>query len=51
MRLDGNLDEWQGATWMDIRPAKRDGAGARVALRWDGAYLYAAAQINMLAGK
>ncbi len=46
LKIDGELDDWQGAQWMDIRPARQSGAGARVALRWDNAYLYAAAQIN-----
>lgn len=46
LKIDGELDDWPGAQWMDIRPARQSGAGARVALRWDNAYLYAAAQIN-----
>ena len=46
LRIDGDLRDWTNAQWMEIRPAKADVDGAKVALLWDENYLYIAAQID-----
>ncbi|MDQ3813785.1 MAG: hypothetical protein M3347_07520, partial [Armatimonadota bacterium] len=48
MRMDGQLSDWQDATWMEIKPPGRvrDQVAARVAVRWSLGRLFLAAQVE-----
>ena len=47
-RVDGDLSDWQGATWMEVRgPEKaKSPIKGRLALRWSAQRLYLAAQVE-----
>jgi hypothetical protein len=46
MAVDGRLDDWRGANWMEVAAERKNAVTGKLALKWDARYLYLAARVK-----